>query len=978
MFTALNRVREALTNDPTNQILKEEYEATKDQIRIKMAERAAQREQNNSNNHFTLSERVNSYFFRKAKKSMSTRIIQTLRIQDHDGSFVTISKDDIPQFLHQHYRDRLMPNPAAGGMTIQAFLGQELMQTLPQVDQNLHQRLVAPITYIEVENIVKTMKTTSTPGPLGITNNLLKEIIKFSSSLFASMGNEVLFGDKQPDKYFFHRKIVLIRKPRKDPQHPSSYRGISLLENSFKIFSAILAKRLSGAIESVQSPHQYGFTQNRSINDATRVAMDTLQDAHRNMTPIIMLSTDFSSAFDSITFQHIKNVMEIFNFPRDIILATMKMVTGTYTIDVNGQNSEDENLRAGSGQGDPKSAGLFNLSVAPLNHLLATHPAILHNASPVFFADDDLLPLNGSNIEAIIDLIEKVKQFENVAGLKLNIQKCEFLANNVPVDEVRRLVEMTGMRHVSSLRHLGITINRKGEMPNELNIDPIELKLAQIKERVSSIHSTPIGKSIYTKFLLSSTMVHIIAQMSDHSRLENIENMVVKSVWTRSHLSTTAVTHRTHIARKRLAQPKKKGGLKVLLPQNQFQSSRFTWLRKLFSKPDLPWFRRLERILESVRRPNMETHWQLGANEWNQTYNDLKEVNPFWASIFQTGAEIQWLFHRQNTDQITFPITGNHLMSSQNIDSLTLTNRVVQEFYTAGLRTVYQLFKTERGKVTPVNKEFDQIEEEFNIALPELFRNRITRLITLSRPNRRIAIKTDNCLIQFMKKSKNNQLFTSLRLKDIRTTQHLGEAPRSYTSYLTDGILNFPTRIFERNLEQLYKFNLSPGIRWISVQVFLRTLWTRVKQNKADPNVPDLCTLCDQNPEHTIHLMWTCPMAQLTWSKLQEIINASLVDIDSAPIVLTQDMVIFHVIGTFNGNSFVQHDHHQMIAALFMVIKQIIYRHRFSEARRFTAKLAIIQMVLVMPTVINGSETAEQQFFYENIKRRAMESIGML
>ena len=115
------------------------------------------------------------------------------------------------------------------------------------------------------------------------------------------------------------------------------------------------------------------------------------------------------------------------------------------------------------------------------------------------------------------------------------------------------------MRHVESLRHLGITINSKGEMPNELNIEPIELKLAQIKERVSSIHSTPIGKSIYTKFLLSSTMVHIIAQMSDHSRLENIENVVVKSVWTRSHLSTTAVTHRTHIARKRLAQPKKKG-----------------------------------------------------------------------------------------------------------------------------------------------------------------------------------------------------------------------------------------------------------------------------------------------------------------------------------------------------------------------------------------------------------------------------------
>ena len=228
-----------------------------------------------------------------------------------------------------------------------------------------------------------------------------------------------------------------------------------------------------------------------------------------------------------------------------------------------------------------------------------------------------------------------------------------------------------------------------------------------------------------------------------------------------------------------------------------------------------------------------------------------------------------------------------------------------------------------------------------------------------------------------MKKSKNNQHYTSLRLKDQRTTHLLGESPRSYTSYLNDGILDFPTRIFERNLEQIYKFNLSPGIRWVSVQVFLRTLWTRVKQNKADPNVSVLCTLCNQDPEHTIHLMWACPMAQSTWAKLQEIINASLVDIDSLPIVLTQDMVVFNVIGSFNGNAYVQHEHQQMIAAIFMVIKQILYRHRFSEARRFTAKLAIIQMILIMPTVIYSCENAEQQIFYESIKRRAMESIGM-
>ena len=107
--------------------------------------------------------------------------------------------------------------------------------------------------------------------------------------------------------------------------------------------------------------------------------------------------------------------------------------------------------------------------------------------------------------------------------------------------------------------------------------------------------------------------------------------------------------------------------------------------------------------------------------------------------------------------------------------------------------------------------------------------------------------------------------------------------------------------------------------------------------------------------------------------KTQEILNVSLADIDASPVVLNQDIVVFHVVGTFNGNSYDQHQHQPMIAALFMVLKQIICKHWFSEARRFTTKLAILKLVII----ICGCETAEEQIFYESVKRRAMETIGM-
>ena len=69
--------------------------------------------------------------------------------------------------------------------------------------------------------------------------------------------------------------------------------------------------------------------------------------------------------------------------------------------EVNGM-FQDYDVRSGTGQGDPKSAFAFNVVAAPLNQFLAYSnevPRYIANGievSPVFFADDDLLLLDGS------------------------------------------------------------------------------------------------------------------------------------------------------------------------------------------------------------------------------------------------------------------------------------------------------------------------------------------------------------------------------------------------------------------------------------------------------------------------------------------------------------------------------------------------------------------------------------------------------
>ena len=62
--------------------------------------------------------------------------------------------------------------------------------------------------------------------------------------------------------------------------------------------------------------------------------------------------------------------------------------------------------------------------------------------TPVYFADDDVLLLDGSIIYEIIQVIE-MDRFKEVSGLTLIRRKCEFLAINCREDDIARLAMTT-------------------------------------------------------------------------------------------------------------------------------------------------------------------------------------------------------------------------------------------------------------------------------------------------------------------------------------------------------------------------------------------------------------------------------------------------------------------------------------------------------------------------------------------------------
>ena len=215
----------------------------------------------------------------------------------------------------------------------------------------------------------------------------------------------MLFSDQMPElePFLFHRIVVFILKPGKPCTDPDSYRGLSMLEGFFKLYSKILAERMQKAMAEIQNPHQFGFTKGKGCLEASRTVLDVIQHANRTGQPLVVVSTDFSKAFDSISHNHIEESLRLYQFPEKFRIAFMRLArNGTMQFEINGNTSQDHQIKTGTGQGDPKSSAAYNIAAAPLNHYLAhSHevPRYTINeieVAPVYFADDDLLLLDGS------------------------------------------------------------------------------------------------------------------------------------------------------------------------------------------------------------------------------------------------------------------------------------------------------------------------------------------------------------------------------------------------------------------------------------------------------------------------------------------------------------------------------------------------------------------------------------------------------
>ncbi|CAB0037923.1 unnamed protein product [Trichogramma brassicae] len=139
---------------------------------------------------------------------------------------------------------------------------------------------IPAVTLEELKGAQSRIKERSAPGPDGIPNSALKIAIAARPDIFLRVYTTCLETGVFPSGWK-RQRLVLIPKPVKPPDEPSSYRPLCMLDTMGKILEKIICDRLEAFTERPGglSERQYGFRKGRSTIDAIEDVISTARNA---------------------------------------------------------------------------------------------------------------------------------------------------------------------------------------------------------------------------------------------------------------------------------------------------------------------------------------------------------------------------------------------------------------------------------------------------------------------------------------------------------------------------------------------------------------------------------------------------------------------------------------------------------------------------------------------------------------------------
>ncbi|KAI5729084.1 hypothetical protein M8J77_025142 [Diaphorina citri] len=327
--------------------------------------------------------------------------------------------------------------------------------------QNVQPKIDSP-TLVEVSKTIQEMKNNKAPGEDGINMEMIKAGGEPVATTIYQLIKQIWHEKKIPTEWTEATVIPLHKKG--DKEDCNNYRGISLLNCTYKIFSKILLKRLESYTTSIIEEHQSGFVKGRSTTDQIFIVKETIAKYWEYDRECCLLFIDFSKAYDSLYRERIWHKMESFGIPEELIkLVKLSINHSKCKVRVNGETSTSFSVRSGVRQGDGISPTLFNIAIeGALQKVKNTRGGVEIGKviNILAFADD--VVIIAENLNDLKELTKVLIKETSEVGLKINETKTKFMhvKRNKEDSPSHITIDNYKFESVSSFKYLGVTLTQ--------------------------------------------------------------------------------------------------------------------------------------------------------------------------------------------------------------------------------------------------------------------------------------------------------------------------------------------------------------------------------------------------------------------------------------------------------------------------------------------------------------------------------------
>lgn len=406
--------------------------------------------------------------------------------------------------------------------------------------EEINNRSGTNVDEIELEELEIALRNTKNRKATG-SDKLNSELFKYASKNFKIRFLEFL------NKCWIQRQIpeewkMTIIQPifkKGDKSKCENYRGISLLNAAYKIYSKIITERLKPISEAIIMEEQAGFRKGRSCIDNIFVLQQIIEKHKEFNRETHLTFIDYIKAFDRINRNELWRIL----YNRGIPLHLVEVIRNIYNnskIQIAGDTQiRVEEVNLGLRQGCSMSPILFNIY---MDEILRKWKIKIKNYTQNFnednfimtmlFADDQVVIANNeNNLQRAVHELWKINKNYN---MEISVHKTKTMAfcGKSPVRS-KIVIGNNIIEQVNKFKFLGVTLSYKGDYDQKEKIEKFNYINGTIRRTLKSKARKDTLLKFYKVMSVPSLLYGSetwVMKKRDASRLQTNEMKFLRSV----------------------------------------------------------------------------------------------------------------------------------------------------------------------------------------------------------------------------------------------------------------------------------------------------------------------------------------------------------------------------------------------------------------------------------------------------------------